>query len=260
MGFQRLSSRGIECDRLRSFAHAIARANPCSLPPDLVERCEAVKKQLSRRHSCLPDCYPAEERSCLCSRILAADQVKAKTVHRVPRASPRTKRLVMRRRVTRKFALGTRRKSPRCNYPRAQGSRPRAEASACVRFGDTGGDPRGAGPSKTPGDTMSGPATQSSVAAARVDRAKLRGLAGDISTASFPAQSILGQSFTGLRRAARSIPDALSNRASADYVAAFRTTPSDLDPGHFTGAATKPLALAQGYVRITESPAPLRRN
>ncbi|MGA7383840.1 MAG: hypothetical protein WBW81_03825, partial [Methylocella sp.] len=121
-------------------------------------------------------------------------------------------------------------------------------------------DPRGAAPSKTPGDTMSGPATQSPVAAARFDRAKLRGLAGDISTASFPAQSILGQSFTGLRLAARNIPDALSNRASADYVAAFRTTPSDLDPSHFTGAATKPLALAQGFVRITESPVPLRRN
>jgi hypothetical protein len=119
-------------------------------------------------------------------------------------------------------------------------------------------EPRGAVPSKTPGDTMSGPATQSPVAAARLDRAKLRGLAG-ISTASFPAQSILGQSFTGLRRAARNIPDALSNRASVDYVAAFRTTPSDLDPGHFTGAATKPLALAQGFVRITNSPAAARR-
>ena len=121
-------------------------------------------------------------------------------------------------------------------------------------------DPRGAMPSNTPGGTMSGPAAQSSVAAARPDRTKLRGLASDLSTTSFPAQSILGQSFTGLRRAARSIPDALSNRASLDYVAAFRTTPSDLDPGHFTGAATKPLALAQGFVRITESPAPLRRN
>jgi hypothetical protein len=121
-------------------------------------------------------------------------------------------------------------------------------------------DRRGAVPSTTPGDTMSGSATQSSVAAARLDRAKLRGLAGDISTASFPAQSILGQSFTGLRRAARTIPDALSNRPSVDYVAAFRTMASDLDPGHFTGAATKPLALAQGFVRLTGGPVPLRRN
>ncbi len=121
-------------------------------------------------------------------------------------------------------------------------------------------DPRGTVPSTTPADTVSGPATQSSIAAARLDRAKLRGLAGDISTASFPAQSILGQSFTGLRRAARTIPDALSNRPSVDYVAAFRTMASDLDPGHFTGAATKPLALAQGFVRLTGGPVPLRRN
>ncbi len=116
-------------------------------------------------------------------------------------------------------------------------------------------NPGGAVPSKTPGDTMSGPATQSSVAAARLDRPKLRGLAVDTSAASFPAQSILGQSFTGLRRAARAIPDALSNRPSVDYVAAFRTMASDLDSGHFTGAATKPLALAQGFVRITAGPA-----
>jgi uncharacterized protein YcbK (DUF882 family) len=122
-------------------------------------------------------------------------------------------------------------------------------------------NPRGAVPSKTPGNTMSGPATQSPVAAARLDRAKLRGLAGDISTASFPAQSILGQSFTGLRLAARNIPDALSNRPSAAYVSAFNASPaSDLDPGHFRGAAVKPLALAQGFVRIGEGPAPLRRN
>ena len=121
-------------------------------------------------------------------------------------------------------------------------------------------DPRGTVPSTTPADNVSGPGTQSSVAAARLDRAKLRGLAGDISTASFPAQSILGQSFTGLRRAACTIPDALSNRPSVEYVAAFRTMASDLDSGHFTGAATKPLALAQGFVRLTGGPVPLRRN
>jgi hypothetical protein len=119
-------------------------------------------------------------------------------------------------------------------------------------------DRRGAVPSTTPDDTMHEPAPQSPVAAARLNRAKL--LAGDISTASFPAQSILGQSFTGLRRAARTIPDALSNRPSVDYVAAFRTVASDLDPGHFTGAAAKPLALAHGFVRITGGPVPLRRN
>ncbi len=117
---------------------------------------------------------------------------------------------------------------------------------------------RGAVPSKVPGDTTSGPAKQSPAATARIDRAKLR--TSNISTTTFPAPSILGRSFTGLRRAARSIPDALSNRASAGYVAAFGTTPSDLDPGHFTGPATKPLALAQGFVHIAGAPAPLRRN
>jgi uncharacterized protein YcbK (DUF882 family) len=111
---------------------------------------------------------------------------------------------------------------------------------------------------KTPGNAMSGPATQSPVAAARLDWAKVRGLAGDNSNAGFPAQSILGHSFTGLRLAARNIPDALSNRPSTAYVSAFNAKPaSDPDPGHFRGAAVKSLALAQGFVRVTESPAPL---
>lgn len=122
-------------------------------------------------------------------------------------------------------------------------------------------DPRGAVPSKTPGSTMSGPATLSPVAAARLDRARSRGLASDVASASFPAPSILGQSFTGLRRAARTIPDVLSNRPSAAYVSAFNATPaSDLDPRHFSGAAVKPLALAQGFVRFGEGPAPLLGN
>ncbi|HEY8032982.1 MAG TPA: DUF882 domain-containing protein [Methylocella sp.] len=121
-------------------------------------------------------------------------------------------------------------------------------------------DLRGVVPDRTRGNTMSQPVTQPPIAAARPGPAKIRGFASDISTASFPAPSILGQSFTGLRKAARAIPDALSNRASADYVAAFRTTPSDPDCGHFTGPAAKPLALAQGFVRIAESPVPLRKN
>ncbi len=121
-------------------------------------------------------------------------------------------------------------------------------------------DPRGAVPSKTPGNSMSGSASQSPVAAARLDRARSRGLVSDVAFASFPAPSILGQSFTGLRRAARTIPDVLSNRPSAAYVSAFNAAPaSDLDPRHFSGAAVKPLALAQGFVRIGEGPATLRR-
>ncbi|MGQ0444626.1 MAG: DUF882 domain-containing protein [Beijerinckiaceae bacterium] len=119
-------------------------------------------------------------------------------------------------------------------------------------------DPRGAVPGKAPGNAMRGLATQSPIAS-RLDQARHRGLAGANSTAIFPAPSILGQSFTGLRLAARTVPDALSNRPSAAYVSAFNATPaSDLDPSHFTGAAVKPLALAQGFVRITGAPAPLR--
>ncbi|MGH6842078.1 MAG: DUF882 domain-containing protein, partial [Methylocella sp.] len=120
-------------------------------------------------------------------------------------------------------------------------------------------EPRGAVPGNAPGNTMRELATQSPIAAARPNQARHRGLASDSSTAIFPAPSILGQSFTGLRRAARTIPDALSNRPSAAYVSAFNATPaSDLDPSHFTGAAVKPLALAQGFVRFMESAAPLR--
>jgi hypothetical protein len=118
--------------------------------------------------------------------------------------------------------------------------------------------------SRTPGQTYSRSTTQPPVAAARLDRARSRGLSGDdVATASFPSPSILGPSFTGLRRAARIIPDALANVPSADYVSAFRTTrASDLDAGHFTtgASAAKPLALAQGVAHAGEGPDTLRGN
>jgi uncharacterized protein YcbK (DUF882 family) len=115
-------------------------------------------------------------------------------------------------------------------------------------------DSREIAPSKTPSDTMSMPVTQPSPAPVRPDRAKVRSIGTTVS-AAFPAQSLFGQSLTGLRRAARIIPDLLSNRTSADYVSSFGTTASDLDTAHFSGAAAKPLALAQGYVHITDSSA-----
>jgi hypothetical protein len=115
-------------------------------------------------------------------------------------------------------------------------------------------DSREIAPSKTPGDTTSMPGTQPSPAPARPDWAKVHGLGTTIS-AAFPAQSLFGQPLTGLRRAARIIPDLLSNRTSANYVSSFGTTASDLDTAHFTGAVAKPLALAQGYVHITDSSA-----
>ena len=103
--------------------------------------------------------------------------------------------------------------------------------------------------SKTPGQTLSRSTTQ---AAARADWPRIRGTAGGVAVANFPAPSILGPSFTGLRRAARVIPGALSNMPAVAYVPAFGAQANDLDAGHFTGTAAKPLALAQGFVHVGE--------
>lgn len=96
------------------------------------------------------------------------------------------------------------------------------------------------------------PAVNGPPAAARSGRA-LQGPAGN-SSAIFPSQPNPGKNVTGLRRAARIIPDMLSNRPMAEYVSSFGAAASDLDPSRFGGgAAVKPLALAQGFVRITGS-------
>ncbi|MCI0466747.1 MAG: DUF882 domain-containing protein [Beijerinckiaceae bacterium] len=98
------------------------------------------------------------------------------------------------------------------------------------------------------------------LAPARSGTARPQGHASRLS-ANFPAPSLLGQSLTGLRRAARLIPGALSAKPSAaNYVSAFGTAATDLDPGRFTGAAAKPLALAQGFVRLANTPAPYLEN
>ena len=79
--------------------------------------------------------------------------------------------------------------------------------------------------------------------------------------AGFRAPSILGQSLTGLRLAARLIPGALSNKPLAeDYASAFGTIATDLDPNHFTGAAVRPLTFAQGVVRLNQQLAPVGEN
>jgi len=120
---------------------------------------------------------------------------------------------------------------------------------------DTPAQERGTETSMTPGQTASRLTTQQMIAAAHLERNRIRGLASP----SFSTPSILGPSFTGLRRAARIIPDALSNVPSSEYVSAFRATAgSDLDTSHFTGSATKPLAIAQGLVHAGESPVTLR--
>jgi uncharacterized protein YcbK (DUF882 family) len=111
------------------------------------------------------------------------------------------------------------------------------------------------------GDAASKPAApQFGSGPARPDRPKLRGLSNSF-PAAFPAPSILGQSLTGLRRAARLIPGALSNKPlAANYASSFGSTPSDLDPDRFAGAAVKSLTLAQGFVRITKGPGPVGEN
>ena len=111
---------------------------------------------------------------------------------------------------------------------------------------DTPVQDQDAATSRTPGQTLSQSTSQPS--AAQLDRVRSRGLAGEVAAASFPTPSILGPTFTGLRRAARVIPGALSNTPSVAYVAAFRAKASDLEADHFSGPAAKPLAIAQGLV------------
>ena len=107
--------------------------------------------------------------------------------------------------------------------------------------------------SKTPGQPLGQSTPQP--AAAGLDRAKSHGLA----SVSFQTPSILGPSFTGLRRAARNIPGALSNTPSVKYVSAFSAaTANNPDTGHFTGVATKPVTLEQGNVPAGDVQAPLR--
>jgi uncharacterized protein YcbK (DUF882 family) len=99
----------------------------------------------------------------------------------------------------------------------------------------------------TPGQTPSRSTTQ---AAARADWPRLRGTAGGVAVATFPAPSILGPSLTGLRRAARVIPGALSKTPAVAYVPAFGAQANDPDAGRFTGRAAQPVALAQGFVHV----------
>jgi len=116
-------------------------------------------------------------------------------------------------------------------------------------------------PSTPPSGPADKPAAQQSNAGVvRSDRPRLRGPASNLKT-QFPVPSILGQSPTGLRLAARLIPGALSNKPLAeDYVTAFGTIATDLDPNRFTGAAVRPLTLAQGVVRLNQQPVPVREN
>lgn len=108
--------------------------------------------------------------------------------------------------------------------------------------------------SSAPGQPLSGSGSQAPAAAGLG-----RPHAG-VTSANFTAPSILGPSFTGLRRASRIIPGALSKTPTLEYVPEFTASASDLDTSHFSGAAAKPLALAQGFVRIGNGSGPASGN
>ncbi len=89
---------------------------------------------------------------------------------------------------------------------------------------------------------------------ARLDRSNYSELTSATPTAEEPPASVLGQAFTGLRQAARIIPDALS-ATSAGYKLAFNAAAGLLDCAHFTKtAANAPQAAANG-VSISEASA-----
>jgi uncharacterized protein YcbK (DUF882 family) len=71
---------------------------------------------------------------------------------------------------------------------------------------------------------------------ARLDRSNYSELTSATPTAEAPPASILGQAFTGLRQAARAVPDALAAMPSAGYKIAFGAAANLLDCAHFAKA------------------------
>ncbi len=89
------------------------------------------------------------------------------------------------------------------------------------------------------------------IVSARLDRSNYSELTSATPTAEEAPASALGQAFTGLRQAARIVPDALS-ATSAGYKIAFNAAAGLLDCSRFTkGAATPPAAPPSG-VSISE--------
>jgi uncharacterized protein YcbK (DUF882 family) len=102
----------------------------------------------------------------------------------------------------------------------------------------------------TPGASANEDASE--IVSARLDRSNYSELTSATPTAEEPPASVLGQAFTGLRQAARIIPDALS-ATSAGYKIAFNAAAGLLDCAHFTkGPASAPQASASG-VSISEA-------
>ncbi|VTZ52230.1 conserved hypothetical protein [Methylocella tundrae] len=92
------------------------------------------------------------------------------------------------------------------------------------------------------------------IISARLDRSNYNELTSEAPTAETPPQSVLGQAITGLRQAARIIPDALSAMPLAGYKMAFSAASSMLDSAHFTkGPATSEQAQALNRVSIVDA-------
>jgi hypothetical protein len=111
--------------------------------------------------------------------------------------------------------------------------------------------PRLPAPGKDAGDPQG-----TTIVPARLDHSNFPSLTGDVATASAPTPSVLGQALTGLRQAARIIPDALSNLPTAGFMSAFKAVASELDSAHFSSPAAKPAASS---VSIAEASTP-RKN
>jgi len=91
------------------------------------------------------------------------------------------------------------------------------------------------------------------IVSARLDGSNFRSLTSDTSTEETPSQSVLGPSLSGLRAAARIQAGTLSNGLSANYVARFASTATDLDTAHFSGAAVQPLPSARDSLQLVAS-------
>ncbi len=96
-----------------------------------------------------------------------------------------------------------------------------------------------------------GPRQDAEIVSARLDRSNYNELTSETPTAEAPPASILGQALTGLRQAARIIPDALSAAPSAGYKMAFSAA-KILDYAHFTKAPPGDAAEAAKRVSISD--------
>lgn len=92
------------------------------------------------------------------------------------------------------------------------------------------------------------------IVSARLDRSNYSELTSATPTAEEPPASVLGQAFTGLRQAARIVPDALS-ATSAGYKIAFNAAAGLLDCSRFTKGAAPPPASSASGVSVYEASA-----